>query len=114
MGTAGSGFFGYLAPTIFVNLGNTDFREKYALKVGLGVGGSYLQTDGDLILTETPTQNLHVFDVEGYGLAYGGFAEIRFSPVVLRMKAFSTELKDEGMTYSIFDYSLSAGLTLNF
>lgn len=115
LGTSADGYFAYLVPMIFYNIG--DKQAGSYLRVGLGLGISTIKIDGDIIITENTTTNERIEVKSSFSdgdIALNGFIEARKSSFVFKLSFASPTVYTDDLIIDVFDFNLMAGWTHYF
>jgi len=109
LGTGGSGKFAYVVPTLFYMWG--DHRHGTYFKSGIGLGAGVATFDGDIILTDSATQDRVQFTHKTTELSFASSVvlEGRWNNWGLRFTAAGPSLQQDGYEFQIGDIALSFG-----
>lgn len=115
LGTSVDGRFWYISPIGFYLFGPApENKNELSLITGIGVGIGYLDADGDMILTEDGSNDLHKVDANGVDLAINLLIEAHYGKWMTRIYGGGPFLDKGGSTYSIFDFAWDIGYTYTF
>jgi hypothetical protein len=114
LGTGGSGKFAYVVPTLFYMWG--DHRHGTYFKSGIGLGAGVATFDGDIILTDSATQDRIQFTHKTTELNFASSVvlEGRWNNWGLRFTAAGPSLQQDGYEFQIGDIALSFGYRFVF
>jgi hypothetical protein len=109
LGTGGSGKFAYVVPTLFYMWG--DHRHGTYFKSGIGLGAGVATFDGDIILTDSATQDRIQFTHKTTELNFASSVvlEGRWNNWGFRLTAAGPSLQQDGYEFQIGDIALSFG-----
>ena len=109
LGTGGSGKFAYVVPTLFYMWG--DNRQGTYIKTGIGLGAGVATFDGDIILTDSATQDRIQFShkTTELRLASSVVLEGRWKNWGFLLTAAGPDLQQDGFEFQISDISLNFG-----
>jgi len=114
LGTGGSGKFAYVVPTLFYMWG--DHRHGTYFKSGIGLGAGVATFDGDIILTDSATQDRIQFTHKTTELNFASSVvlEGRWNNWGLRFTAAGPSLQQDGYEFQIGDIAVSFGYRFVF
>ena len=114
LGTSGSGKFAYVVPTLFYMWG--DHRHGTYFKSGIGLGAGLATFDGDIILTDSATQDRVQFShkTSELRLASSLVLEGRWKNWGFRLTAAGPSLQQDGYEFQVGDIALSFGYRFVF
>jgi hypothetical protein len=114
LGTGGSGKFAYVVPTLFYMWG--DHRHGTYFKSGIGLGAGVATFDGDIILTDSATQDRIQFTHKTTELSFASSVvlEGRWNNWGFRFTAAGPSLQQDGYEFQIGDIALSFGYRFVF
>jgi hypothetical protein len=109
LGTGGNGKFAYVVPTLFYMWG--DHRHGTYFKSGIGLGAGVATFDGDIILTDSATQDRIQFTHKTTELSFASSVvlEGRWNNWGFRLSAAGPSLQQDGYEFQIGDIALSFG-----
>lgn len=109
LGTGGSGKFAYVVPTLFYMLG--DQRQGTYLKAGIGLGAGIATFDGNIILTDSATQDRVYFShkTTDLHLASSLMLEGRWDNWGFILSAAGPSMQQDGYSFQLTDISLNFG-----
>jgi len=114
LGTGGSGKFAYVVPTLFYMLG--DNRQGTYLKAGIGLGAGMATFDGNIILTDSTTQDRVTISHKATDLhlASSLVLEGRWNNWGFLLAAAGPNMQQDGYSIQVTDISLSFGYRFVF
>jgi hypothetical protein len=114
LGTSGRGKFAYVVPTLFYMWG--DHRQGTYFKSGVGVGAGIATFDGDIILTDSATQERVTFSHKTTDLRFASsfVFEGRWNNWGFRLIAAGPSLQKDGYEFQLADIALSFGYRFTF
>jgi len=109
LGTGGNGKFAYFVPTLFYMWG--DHLQGTYIKTGIGLGAGIATFDGDIILTDSSTQDLVQFTHQTSEISIASSVEFeaRWKNWGLLITAAGPDLKQDGYEYQLSDIAVSFG-----
>jgi len=109
LGTSASGRFAYVVPTVFYMLG--DYRHGTYFKAGIGLGAGIASYDGNIILTDSPTQDRVNFSNQSTKprLASSIVLEGRWNNWGILVTSAGPDVQLDGYEYQISDIAISFG-----
>lgn len=109
LGTGGNGKFAYFVPTIFYMWG--DHRLGTYFKSGIGLGAGVATFDGDIILTDSATQDRIQFSHKTTELRFASSVALegRWRNWGFLLTAAGPDLQQDGYEFQIGDIALSFG-----
>jgi hypothetical protein len=109
LGTRGNGKFAYVVPTLFYMWGN--HRRGTYFKSGIGLGVGVATFDGDIILTDSATQDRVAFTHKTTDLRVASslVLEGRWNNWGLLLSAAGPSLKQDGYEFQLGDIAFSFG-----
>ena len=113
LGTSASGFYAYITPMLFYNIGDKMIHDGkvHSLKLGIGIG--YLKVKGDMIFTEKNPSERHVFDIRDYGSAVGVMLDYRYDRFFARVTGAGPFIDEGAFEYQLFDISMDMGVRID-
>lgn len=109
LGTNVDGYFLYVAPVLYYNIGdNVNQVKKDAFIIGLGIGAGYLKADGNIIFTETSLENFDV-DIAKFDLAFVVLLEYHHNNWFIRYQNSGPSVAAGSYDYELQDDSLTIG-----
>jgi len=114
LGTSGKGWFGYVVPKVFYMWG--DYRQGTYFKSGIGLGLGIAKFDGDVILTDSLTQERIRFSHHTLtpSLASSVVFEGRWKNWGLLLTIAGPNVHKDGAEIQLNDTSLSFGYRFAF
>ncbi len=114
MGTGGSGKFAYVVPTLFYMWG--DHRQGTYFKSGIGIGAGVATFDGDIILTDSATQDRIHFSHKTSELRWASSVvlEGRWKNWGFLLTAAGPDMQQDGYEFQLSDIALSFGYRYQF
>jgi hypothetical protein len=114
LGTGGSGKFAYVVPTLFYMWG--DHRQGTYFKSGVGLGAGIATFDGDIILTDSATQDRVQFShkTTELRLASSLVLEGRWNNWGVLITAAGPSLQQDGYQFQLGDIAFSFGYRFVF
>jgi hypothetical protein len=109
LGTGGSGKFAYVVPTLFYLWGN--LQQGTYLKAGIGIGAGIATFDGNIILTDSATQDNVYFShkTTDLHLASSLILEGRWNNWGFLLSAAGPNMQQDGYSIQVTDISLNVG-----
>jgi hypothetical protein len=109
LGTSASGRFAYVVPTVFYMWG--DHRRGTYFKTGIGFGAGIASFDGNIILTDSTTQDRVNFSNQSTKprLASSIVLEARWNNWGLLVTSAGPDFQQDGYEYQISDIAISFG-----
>ena len=104
----------YVTPMVFYQFGERgrESENHHSLIVGIGAGLGYLQSEGNIVFTEEPTNPVHDFDVSGFGLAVNIVLDYRVKNWMVRIRGGGPSITKNDFDYDIFEFSLDFGYSI--
>ena len=114
LGTGGNGKFAYIVPTLFYMWG--DHRQGTYFKSGIGLGAGVATFDGDIILTDSATQDRIQFSHKTTELRFASslLLEGRWKNWGLLITAAGPNLQQDGYEFQISDLAVNFGYRFLF
>jgi hypothetical protein len=114
LGTGGNGKFAYVVPTLFYMWG--DHRQGTYFKSGVGLGVGIATFDGDIILTDSATQDRVQFShkTTDLRLASSLVLEARWKNWGLLLSAAGPNVQQDGYEFQLGDIAFSFGYRFVF
>lgn len=114
LGTDGRGKFAYVVPTLFYMWG--DHRHGTYFKSGIGLGAGIATFDGDIILTDSATQDRIAFSHRTTDLRVASslVLEGRWNNWGIRFTAAGPSLEQDGYEFQLGDIAFSFGYRFTF
>jgi hypothetical protein len=114
LGTGGSGRFAYIVPTLFYMWG--DHRQGTYFKAGIGLGAGIATFDGDIILTDSATQDQVTFSNKSTALRFASSLELeaRWKNWGILLTAAGPNLQKDGYEFQLGDIAFSFGYRFTF
>ena len=114
LGTGGSGKFAYVVPTLFYMWG--DHRQGTYFKAGIGLGVGIATFDGNIVLTDSTTQEQVTFSNKSTDLHFASSLEMeaRWKNWGILITAAGPSLQQNGYEYQLGDIAFSFGYRFTF
>ncbi len=112
--TRARGKYVYVTPMLFYQLGERARKTKnhHSVIVGIGAGLGYLQSEGNIVFTEEPSNPVHDFDVSGFGIAVNIVLDYRVKNWMVRIRGGGPSISEDDFDYDIFEFSLDFGYSI--
>ena len=112
LGTEVKGYFAYVVPAFFYNIG--DKRQGHYLRPGIGLGLGLAHFNGDIILTDSTISNDRIKISNGFSNLYfalGLFIDYQFNNFAIRLSSGGPNINDGKTEINFSDTSLMFGYT---
>lgn len=111
LGTEVNGYFATAVPTIFYNVG--DKHRGHYIRAGIGLGVGAAEFDGDVVLTESPTNERATISngTSNFFLALGAFIDYQWENFTIQLSTSGPNIEYNGYEINVSGSSLMFGYT---